>query len=257
VIEEKEKERTFPPADIIDIPQNRVDGNCDNLYNHARQIGVYNELDGTYHKNNDNENPQVGVTAYRISFTSNEIVSEKIERNVIKYKCINNEVCPHSNQIYDSRSQCEVECPSGGLGCFRGRCDGMTCKVFISSNKIKLVFKSETKTYGLKWEPTLDISQECKNSIEKYAKDLAIHEGKHIQDLKDILKLVNDRQPDKQYYGCGNNEEKAMEDIQKQITDMGEKIIKDLQKDYEDNYYPNVEQDFKINLDCRPCNINP
>lgn len=198
--ENKEEKEDFQPANIIDIPQNTVDGACDDLYNRTREKGVFNEFNGTYHKNNDNEHPQVGVTAYQISFNPSQPISEKTERNVQKYKCINNERCLHSNQIYDSRSKCEEECPSGGLGCFTGRCEGMTWKAFITSKKIKIDFKLVTvKSYGLKWKPSQAISQQCKDAIQKYEKDLSIHEGKHIQDLKDIVKQANDKWTDKPY----------------------------------------------------------
>jgi hypothetical protein len=245
----------FPPAKIIEIPENTVGGNCKDLFKHAREKGVFSKLDGIYVKNDDIEHSQVGVTSYRISFTSIIPISEKIERDVQKYKCINNERCPHSNQIYDSRSKCEVECTSGGLGCFTGRCQGMNCKSFITSNKIKMNFELiAVESYGLKWNPTQSSLQKCKDAVKSYEKDLAIHEGKHIQDLKDIVKSANDNWVDKPYYGCGESDKEAMTDIQGQIKENGEKRVKDMINDYMTNYYPKVEQDYKINLDCSSCN---
>jgi predicted metal-binding protein len=254
---EREKQEDFPPAQIIDIPENIVYGICEDLFKRAREQGVFNKLDGKYIKNNDTKHPQVGVTAYKLGFTSNMVISQKIERNVQKYKCINNAKCPHSGQIYDSRSKCEVECPSGGLGCFTGRCIGIQCKSFITSNKIKLNFELKlVQSYGLKWNPKQSSSQECKDAIKSYEKALAIHEGKHIQDLKDIVKKTNDEWIGKKYYGCGRNDKEAMAEIKRQIKEDGEKMVNDKMKEYDTNYYPKVEQDYKISLDCRPCISN-
>jgi hypothetical protein len=132
----------FPPAKIIETPENTVEGTCKDLFIHAREKGVFNKLDGTYIKNDNIEHPQVGVTAYKISFTSTIPTSIKIERGVQKYKWINNERCPHSNQIHDDRSKYE-ECPSGGLGCFNGRCQGMSksCKCIITGYDVLTVIK--------------------------------------------------------------------------------------------------------------------
>ena len=253
----REEQEDFPPAQIIDVPENIVDGTCEDLFKRAKEQGVYNKLDGKYVKNNDTEHPQVGITAYKIVFSSNMVIPQKIERNVQKYKCVNNEKCPHSNQIYDSRSKCEVECPSGGLGCFTGRCIGMQCKSFITSNKIKINFELNlVQTYGLKWNPKLSSSQQCIDAVKSYEKDLALHEGKHIQDLKDIVKKANEEWVDKKYYGCGRTDQEAITDIEKQIKEDGEKMVNDKIKDYETNYYPKVEQEYKISLDCKPCISN-
>lgn len=250
-----EQNSDFPPAKIIEIPENTVEGTCEDLFKRATEKGVFNKLDGTYVKNNDSEHPQIGATAYRISFTSNIPISEKIERGVQKYKCINNERCPHTNQIYDDRSKCEVECPSGGLGCFTGRCQGMDCKSFINSNKIKVNFElAAVESYGLKWIPAQSSSQKCKDAVKSYENDLAIHEGKHVQDLKDIIKSANDKWVDKTYYGCGGSDQAAIKDIEGQIKEDGEKRVKDMINDYMTNYYPSVERDYKINLDCSSCN---
>jgi hypothetical protein len=250
-----EQNSNFPPAKIIVIPENTVNGTCEDLFKRATEKGVFNKLDGTYVKNNDIEHPQVGVTAYKISFTSTIPTSVKIEKDVQKYKCINNEKCPHSNQIYDDRSKCEVECPDGGLGCFTGRCQSLDCKSFVTSNKINVNFQlAAVESYGLKWIPAQSNSQKCKDAVKSYENELAIHEGKHVQDLKDIVKSVNDKWVDKPYYGCGKSDQEAMSDIERQIREDSEKKVNDMINDYMTNYYPSVEQNYKINLDCSSCN---
>ena len=69
------------------------------------------------------------------------------------------------------------------------------------------------QSYGLKWSPKQSSSQKCKDAVKSYEKQLAVHEGKHIQDLKDIVKSANDRWIDKTYSGCGANDQEAISDI--------------------------------------------
>jgi hypothetical protein len=97
-------------------------------------------------------------------------------------------------------------------------------------------------------------SQKCNDAVKSYENDLAIHEGKHVQDLKDIIKSANDKWVDKTYYGCGGSDQEAIKDIERQIKEDDEKRVKDMKNDYMTNYYPRVERDYKINLDCSSCN---
>jgi hypothetical protein len=117
-----------------------------------------------------------------------------------------------------------------------------------------MTFKLTTVvTYGLKWKPKQSSSQQCIDAVKNYEKELAIHEGKHVQDLKDIVKKANDKWIDRPYYGCGISDQQAMNDIKRQIKQDGQKIVNDMKNDYETNYYPKVEEDYKINLDCSAC----
>jgi hypothetical protein len=189
-------------APIIKIPGNEFEGTCQDLERWRETVGVQDDL--------GNGHPRyAGWTDARFRYEFSKLIYSG--RSVQKVQCNCNK------KIYDDAQVCLKECKVS-LGCFTGICAPVSGQVCLKTDSFTVEFNVDAKSYRLEWVPKQNPSSKCLIEKSQWETRVETHEGRHVQDAFDIVKLSNGKwKKPKTYEACAATEDEAKRIINAKI----------------------------------------